>query len=182
MDERREKYHAVNGQWPEVVPELTGPEAIAAGKRLYRAFSKHKRPWRGKWALTSGNRFTWPRGSTFYVNPARTGSGLETGWRDLVHMMSHYLHRELFPTRRPHDPRHHFLEKEMVAYIIKAGWLDGRLKAKPSKARPKPDRLALTLAAEKRWTTKLRRAQTALKKLTRQRARLARQSASQTVT
>lgn len=179
MDERREKYHAVNGQWPDVVPALTGPEAIAAAKRLYRFAMK--KSWKGPWKETSGRRYTWPRGRTFFVNPARTGNGLETGWRDLVHMMSHYCFRESYPTRRPHDPRHLFLEKEMVAYVIEHGWLDGRLKPKGRKARVKPDRLALVQAAEKRWTTKLRRAQTALKKLTRQRARLARQMPVQTV-
>jgi hypothetical protein len=172
----REKYHAVNGQWPETMPPLTGPEAIAAAKRLYRFAMK--RPWKGKWALTSGRRYTYPRGSTFYVNPGRTGWGT-TGWQDLVHMMSHYCHRASYPRAKPHGPQHHFLEKEMVAYVVRSGWLEGRLRPKPSKARAKPDAAARLLAREKRWTTKLRRAETALRKITRQRARLARQKASE---
>lgn len=174
-----ERYHAVNGQWPDNVPVLTGPEAIAGAKRLYRFAMK--KAWRGKWKLTSGRRYTWPRGSTFYVNPTHTGTGHETGWRDLVHMMSHYCHTQLHPTRRPHDPRHLFLEKEMTAYVLSHGWLDGKLKPK-SAAATKPDaksvaatKLARLDAKAKRWTTKLRRAETALRKLTRQRARLARQ-------
>lgn len=172
-----EKYVRVNGQWPADVPALTGPEAIAAAKRLYRFAMK--KPWRGKWKLTSGNRFTWPRGSTFLVNPARTGNGLETGWRDLVHMMSHYCHRQLWPRAKPHSHQHHALEREMVEYVIKMGWLSGRLKPKPSKARSAPDPFAGLVAREKRWTTKLRRATTALKKIARQRARLARRAAIQ---
>jgi len=167
-----ERYHAVNGQWPENVPELTGPEAVAAAKRLYRFAMK--RAWKGTWKLTSGRRYTWPRGRTFYVNPAR-GDGLHGGWRDLVHMMSHYCHREQFPRAKPHGANHHFLEKEMVAYVIKSGWLDGRLRPKLGTPRPKPGRIVRLDASLKRWTTKLRRAETALRKLTRQRARLARQ-------
>jgi hypothetical protein len=113
-EERRERYHAVNGQWPDEVPVLTGAEAIAAAKRLYRFAMKRK--WRGSWKLTSGRRFTWPRGSTFYVNPAR-GEGLHGGWRDLVHMMSHYCHRQLYPAHKPHggEGTHHHIEREMVA-------------------------------------------------------------------
>lgn len=179
-----ERYHAVNGQWPETVPALTGPEAIAAAKRLYRMAMK--RPWKGTWKLTSGRRYTWPRGRTFYVNPARTGGGLETGWRDLVHMMSHYCNRLIWPTHKPHGSTHHALEREMVEYVIKHGWLEGRLVPKSAKA-TKPDaksvaatRLARLDASAKRWTAKLRRATTALKKITRQRARLARQTTTQT--
>jgi hypothetical protein len=176
----REKYHAVNGQWPDEVPPLTGPEAIAAAKRLYRFTMK--KPWKGKWALTSGRRYTWPRGSTFYVNPNR-GSGLEGGWRDLVHMLSHYCHRQLWPRHKPHGPNHHFIEKEMVEYILKSGWLDGRLKPK-SKAKPDAKSVAATRLAQldasaKRWTTKLRRANTALRKIARQRAALARRERTQ---
>lgn len=167
MDERRVKYHAVNGQWPDEMPPLTGPEAISAAKRLYRFAMK--KPWRGKWALTSGRRYTYPRGGTFYVNPGRTGWGT-TGWQDLVHMMSHYCHRASYPRAKPHGPQHHFLEKEMVAYVIKSGWLDGLLRPKSSAATERPaTKLARIEAAEKRWTSKLRRAETALRKLRRRR-------------
>jgi hypothetical protein len=172
MNERREKYHAVNEQWPEVMPALTGPEAIAAAKRLYRFGMK--RAFKGKWKLTSGKRFTWPRGGVFYVNPNRTGWGVVNGWHDLVHTMSHYCHRRLHPKHKPHDGRHHFLEKEMVAYVIRSGWLDGRLRPKSATATKAvksvpATKLERTVAAEKRWTTKLRRAETALRKLRKQR-------------
>lgn len=175
MTERHEKYHAVNGRWPDEVPALTGPEAIAAAKRLYR--SAMKRPWKGKWALTSGNRFTWPRGSTFYVNPNR-GTGRDGGWRDLVHMMSHYCHQQIWPRHRPHGSNHHSIEKDMVQYVLDHGWLDGRLRpkqaAEPDAASKAAAKLARLDASAKRWTTKLRRADTALRKIKRQRAALAR--------
>lgn len=164
MSEHR-KYAAVNGQWPDVIPDLEPEEAISAAKRLYRFAMK--KPWKGKWKATSGRRYTWPRGSTFYVNPKREAWGDATaGWRDLVHMLSHYAHRQLHPRAKPHAGSHHFLEKEMVEYVIKSGWLDGRLRKKST---PKPDhrdvRRERTAASIKRWETKMKRAETALRKL-----------------
>lgn len=163
-----EAYQHVNSQWPEVVPELTGPEAVAAAKRLYRLAMG--RPFKGTFKIVSGNRYTWVRNGVFSVNPARTGSGLETGWRDLVHMISHLCHQRLHPTWKPHGPEHHALERRLVAYVIEQGWLDGKLKKEP---KPKVDPIVIrhkrVLQGIKRWTTKLKRAQTALKKLERQR-------------
>lgn len=113
-------YEQVNGQWPDIVPALTGDEAITAAKRLYRFAMK--KSWKGKWALTSGRRYTHPRRGVFYVNPGRKpGWGdpkLDSGWRDLVHMMSHYCHWRLHPGWKPHGPEHHAIEREMVAYVI----------------------------------------------------------------
>jgi hypothetical protein len=174
-------YEQVNGQWPEVIPALEGQEAIAAARRLYRlALGK---AWEGEWRLTSGRRFTWPekawrgrtdhgKGRTFYVNPMR-GPGLHGGWRDLVHMLSHYCHAHKHPTWKPHGPEHHALERRMVAHVIASGWLDGRLRKAP---KPEPDRRAVkaerTAAAIQRWEAKERRAANALKKLRRQARRL----------
>lgn len=170
-----EKYHAVNRQWPETLPTLTGDEAIAAAKRLYRFAMK--KSWKGKWKLTSGRRYTWPRSGTFYVNPNRDNwSDAPAGWPDLIHMMSHYCFRQLMPHRKPHDSRHLYLERDMVEYVLTHGWLDGKLKPKP-KAPVTPDRAAQLAARAKRWETKRRRAETALRKITRQRARLAREKA-----
>lgn len=172
-------YEKVNGQWPDIVPALTGDEAIAAAKRLYRFTMK--KSWKGKWALTSGRRYTWPRGGTFYVNPDR-GDGLHGGWRDLIHMMSHYCHRQLHPNHKPHDGRHHFLEKEMVAYVLQQRWLTGKLRKaegpKPSVAQvigAEQERLAAQL---KRWETKRKRADTAIRKLRQKAARLERRLAA----
>ena len=171
------KYEAVNGQWPETIPALTGEEAVAAAKRLYRFAMK--KPWKGKWALTSGRRYTWPRRGVFYVNPGRENwSAAAGGWQDLVHMMSHYCHRQLHPGHKPHDGRHHFLEKEMVAYVIKSGWLEGKLRPKV-RVKIAPDRLAGLEARAARWETKRRRAETALRKIARQRASLARRARTQ---
>lgn len=176
MTERRAKYHAVNSQWPDVMPELTGPEAVAAAKRLYRFTMK--KPWRGKWKVVSGNRYTWTYQGVFCVNPKYTGRGAVNGWHDLVHFMSHYCHNRLWPRHKPHGPNHSHIEKEMVRYVLEHGWLDGRLRPKVREKAAKADpatKVARLDAAAKRWTTKLRRATTALRKIARQRARLARQ-------
>lgn len=160
--QRRVKYAHVNGQWPETIPELTGPEALSAAKRLYRFAMK--RAFRGRWKLVSGNRYTWTQSGVFCVNPKRTGAS-QPGWHDLVHMMSHHCARRLHPTAKPHGPQHHFIEKEMVEYVIKSGWLDGKLKPKPPA--PKPTEHDKVLIGLKRWEAKRKRAETAIRKLKR---------------
>lgn len=166
-----EKYHGVNSQWPDVLPPLTGQEAISATKRLYRFAMK--KPFAGKFKLATGNRFTWIRRHVFYVNPRRTGAS-QPGWHDLVHLISHLCHHRLHPGEDPHGRGHYWLEKDMVAYVIKSGWLDGKLR-RPEK--PAPDLKVVKLtsieARIKRWKAKQRRAATALKKLERQQRRLA---------
>jgi len=169
------KYHAVNSRWPETLPDLEPGEAISAAKRLYRRAMG--RPWKGTWKLTSGRRFTWPRRGVFYVNPKRERSR-ETGWHDLVHMISHYCHRQKNPGQRPHAAGHESIERDLVLYVREQGWLDGRLR-RPEKAKPdvKAVRYERVVAGIARWETKLRRAETALRKLKRQRARYERLAA-----
>lgn len=169
-DSKREKYQHVNSQWPEIVPELTGHEALAAAKRLYRFAMK--KPYKGKWKLVSGNRYTWVWNHTFCVNPNYTGRGAVNGWHDLVHFVSHYCHRRLWPAHKPHSATHHHLEREMVAYVIKSGWLDGKLKGKAQTKAPvdqKAVRLARINSRIDKWEAKRKRAHNALKKLERQR-------------
>lgn len=178
MTERREKYHAVNEQWPEGTNhgcdlKPTPQEAMSAAKRLYRFALK--KPFRGKIKLTSGRRYTWIRNHVLYVNPDCRGKG----WHELVHDLSHYCSWRLYPNAKGHGHQHMFLEKDMIAYVVKSGWLDGKLRPKPSKAKAKPDASAKLDAAAKRWTTKLRRATTALRKIARQRAALARRERTQ---
>jgi hypothetical protein len=162
-------YDPVNRQWPEVLPVPTGQEAISAVRRLYRFAMK--KPFRGKFKLTSGNRYTWVKNHVYYVNPQGHHFG---GWKDLVHDVSHRCHSILRPKDRAHDPRHEYLERDMVAYVLAQGWLDGKLRREP---KPAPDPKVVKLASIeeriKRWRTKQKRAATALKKLERQRRRLA---------
>lgn len=165
-DKARERYDSVNARWPDTLPEMTPEEAIRVAKRLYRFAMK--RPWRGEWQATSGNRSTWPRGGVFRVN--YTGH-YRAAWRDLVHDISHYVHRQRHPRARPHDIRHEILEREMVEYVVRSGWLDGRLKAKqktaPSKEARDATRLTHARAMLAKSLTREKRAATLRKKWAR---------------
>lgn len=59
----------------------------------------------------------------------------------------------------------------MIAHIVEQGWLDGRFKKAPKeapdKSKIKRDRIDASIA---RWEAKARRAETALRKLRRQKA------------
>jgi hypothetical protein len=173
--------------WPAVIPPLTEAEAKTAGKRLYRAFMR--KPWKGDVIVSSGNRASRIRWATIsptseiakrrrtcrvhalVVNPG-------AGWKELVHDLSHTFHWRLRPKDRPHSDNHLALEKDMVAYVVSNGWLDGKLKpkARPKKPAPNPaivehDRV---LARIKAWETKAKRAATALAKLRKEETKLRR--------
>lgn len=107
--------------------------------------------------LTSGNRYTRRRG-IWYVNPER-------GWKDLVHVLSHYTERS------GHNGKHARMERRMIREVKRRGWLDGSLKRpeKPVERRdPRQDRYARVLARIESWEAKQKRAANALKKLYRQ--------------
>lgn len=163
-------YESVNAVWPAGSQAIkpAPQEAVAAARRLWRFAMK--RPWRGPIKLTSGRRFTRIRRGVLYVNPDHCGMG----WHQLVHSMSHRCAFRLYPGKKPHGPQHAFLEKEMIAYVVRSGWLDGKLR-RPEKPKPAVDlrqvRRERALAAMKRWEAKKRRAENALRKLRRQVAR-----------
>lgn len=173
------KYHAVNSQWQAGTNEgrtvkPTPKEAMAGAKRLYRvAMGK---PWRGRVEITSGRRHTSIRSGVLYVNPDQTWDG---GWHGIVHSISHHASWRLY--RENHGPRHAFIEKELIAYAVRSGFLDGKLrrpvKEKPA-ADPKAARHASVLARIEAWERKMKRAETALRKLARQRAYYERQQAA----
>jgi len=161
------RYASVNGSWPNgPLPKLDGDEAITAVKLLYRFAMK--RPLRRKTPLriTSGRRRT-----SIYrgvVNP-------DEGWRCIVHSVSHHCHWRLHPNEKAHDSmgRHAFLEREMIDYVVKSGWLDGKLKREPKmKATAdqlRQDRYSQVLERITAWQRKANRAETALRKLDKQR-------------
>lgn len=149
--------------WPEgTLPIPSDQEAISAAKRLVRM---RGRAFKGKFHITRGNRVTWIRRGTFYVNASR-------GWRELVHEISHLVHSSLYPNETGHGWNHAEIEKAMVNKVVSSGWLEGKLRRAE---KPKPDKAEIregqTLAAIARWESKKRRAENALKKY---RARLKR--------
>lgn len=167
-----EAYKAVNALWPVELPKLDGAEAIKAARMLLRvgleAAPERVRNRRWRFRLTSGNRYTAPAGDVFFINPDRYGRG----WHSLVHSLSHYCHGRVYPGKRGHEG-HAVMEMRLIQEVLDRGWLDGRLKSAP-KVRParnvKAERAAKVEASLKRWEAKRRRAETAIKKLMRQRA------------
>lgn len=165
------KYQSVNGQWPEGTNDgrdlkPTPDEAVRAVQLLWRKFVGKRLPCEVR--ATSGRR----RGGVvkrgvLYVNPDRWGGG----WHEVVHMISHRVAWKLYPLERSHDAkgRHAFIERQMIEHVVASGWLDGKLKREPGPVKPKPDRKVVAreraAAALKRWTTKRKRADTAIKKL-----------------
>jgi len=162
-------YAKVNAEWPNPTPPISGAEAIAAGRRLYRYGMG--RTFRGTVRVTSGNRYTWIRRGEMVVNP-------EHGWHGIIHLLSHYIHRRIHPGDKPHSRSHARLELRMVKEVKKRGWLEGKLlkgaEERAHKAEQKalekttPQfKLAQLQAREKRWITRTKRAATALKKIRR---------------
>lgn len=161
--ERHIPYREVNALWPETIPKLTGDEAIRAAKLLMKEglrFHKKKRKVDWKWKLTSGNRrnhlYQIPR----IINP-------DAGWHSLVHSCSHWVHSKVHPTWEQHQ-LHAITEKHLIEYVLKNGWLDGKLK-RPEKPKPVIDHRALRKQraeqALERWQRKAKRAETAIRKL-----------------
>lgn len=165
-------YDSVNSAWPADTNDgrnlkPTPQEALAAAKRLYRfAF---KRPFRGQMKLTSGRRYTQIRSGVFYVNPDWRGGG----WHELVHLFSHYASSRLYPHARGHGSLHSTLERDLIEHVVRSGWLEGKLR-RPERRKPQVDVCELrhrrVLARIARWQSKMKRAQTMLRKLARQRA------------
>lgn len=151
---RKEWYARVNACWPADVPALTAPEAIRAGRKLYRFAMGDT--WQPEPVVSSGNRHTWIRHGVMYVNPER-------GWLSLVHNLSHAL----CDADGPHGADHARLEMRMIKHVVKSGWLAGALKDKPKPARPESDtrvvKYARTLACLGLWERKHKRAENAIK-------------------
>jgi hypothetical protein len=171
------KYQSVNGAWPDQVPELTGQEALAAAKRLWRLAMGKPCPMpvklaRGQ-ARGRGRRGVRIFHGVLWINEL-------AGWRGMVHSLSHRCHYRLHPGAASHDDlgRHAFVERTMIEHVVNSGWLDGKLR-RPEKPKPSREDFAKTVRAGRaqrvdqaivRWERKLARAERALRKLRRQRA------------
>lgn len=152
---RAEWYRRVNEAWPAPVPALTAEEAVRAFRRLYR-FGRG-RTLRAAVGVTSGRRYTGRSGGQYWVNPAR-------GWHHLVHVLSHLCEPS------GHNAAHARMELRMIKEVVRRGWLEGRLRS-PAKAEPSAPvdvravRYRRLLKREKAWTSRAKRAATALRKI-----------------
>jgi len=177
-------YDNVNAVWPDECPIPSPQEALTGARKLVRlALTLKREPskdpsrqvqptpkFRGEFKLTSGNRYTYPRRGVFYVNPDQSDHRFR-GWKGIVHDISHWAGRRLYPDYDPHDHRHAFIERTLAEHVVKNGWLDGKLK-RPKKPKPVIDLKAARAARiDQRitaWERKRKRAETALKKLRQQ--------------
>lgn len=167
------RYGPVDALWKGVtVPSITREEGVRAARKLYRRF--------GGIADCSPN----VRRRLVYQNAGRScwisaagGYNIQKGWARLAHDCAHMIfnrrHNHKF---RPHDGGHAKLEREIVEYIIAKGWLASaplvQIYVKPSREVIAAVKLIAIDERIARWTTKAKRAATALRKLNRQRKRL----------
>ena len=177
--ERYDKY--VNSEWEKVYLEIgqkglpipSDQEAITGCKRLYRKFMG--RSWKGKIKIVSGNKYTKVRRreGVMYINPNRIDRygwhlGFSGGWEQIVHTLSHHIGYWKFD--EGHGTKQLWLEAKMTKYVLKNKFHLGALKSK-KKIVVKDPVVERAKSVERRiakWETKLKRTQTALKKLRKQ--------------
>lgn len=167
MPTRDDWNRLVNSKYPADMPTPTPEEAVRGARRLYRkAMGK---PFRGKIKITSGNRHTWVRGGTLYVNPTYAH---RPGWPGIVHAISHLAHYRRHPGKRPHSTEQLYLERDLAEYAIKAGFHLGKLKPK-KRVEPKVDtvqkRYDAICARVERWDNALNHARRMLLRATKER-------------
>lgn len=163
-------YNAVPAALPATLPAIDREAARRIATMIYRRFRSDRR-----------YRFTdWEVRRVWLSKTPTLASNHSKGLGRLVHDLSHRIFRATYPNRRPHDPLHAKYETDVAAYV--AGLAIVRTLANPPP--PKPKKPAPTLeqkhaaellkveAAIKRWTTKAKRAETALRKLKRKQRRL----------
>jgi hypothetical protein len=160
-------YASIDQLWSTVpVPPLSRIEAARAAKRIFRHFGS---PSLGGPSMTRAAKFSG-KVRRCWISTQVT-CGLQRGWQRLVHDVSHEIFALRHPSFRPHAGGHATLERQIAAYVIHSGWLDGRLRPKvpriPSKHERREKSIERTECAIARWDAKRRRADNALKKLRR---------------
>ena len=175
--ERYNKY--VNSEWEKVYSEIgqkglpipSDQEAITGSKRLYRKFMG--RSFKGEIKIISGNKYTRISGAVMYINPNRKSRygwhlGFSGGWEQIVHTLSHWIGHRKFD--EGHGTKQLWLEAKMTKYVLKNKFYLGALKSK-KKIVVKDPVVERAKSVERRivkWETKLKRTQSALKKLRKQ--------------
>lgn len=160
-----DRYQPIRDALPAMLPPITREEASRAATRLMRKFG------------TPGCRKILVKARRVWISREPTrGDRPGRGWSRLIHDVSHRVFRRWYPGKRPHDPLHVHYEEEIAAFVASSGWLDGtlapRFKERPSPTETHAAERERVDAAIKRWESKLRRAQNALKKLARKKRRL----------
>jgi hypothetical protein len=167
--ENDQRYVPVEQALPAELPAITREEADRAIKKIMAHF--------GSKALGGPSMMydaRWSRPARRCWLSTKPTTGHYKGWGRLIHDASHIIFRKRHPSFRPHDGGHARLEREIAQFVATRCWLDGSLKAK---AAPKPtavDKLARIEARLSLWDSKRRRAETAIRKIKRQKYALTR--------
>lgn len=160
-------YDDVNNAWGGLkLAPITSAAAYPVFGKLVRKFGGRKmrlpryaRPTNRSWSAPKGSDTHWIR---------------QNGLPRLVHDASHAVFRRLHPTFKTHNAAHAALEKAMIDHVLAKGLhLPKVAPAAPSVDQKAAAELARVEALIKRWTTKARRADTALRKLRRKQKNLA---------
>lgn len=180
--EAHRRYRLLNKLWPDKLPLMTDKQVRLAARVLYKKLTGM--PFRGKLTIKHRGR-SW-------MNKHRIVGNSYQGWHDVIHDWSHDIHQSLYPNEKQHGPHQSYIERMMVEEVLAQGWLN---QIEPIEAVPvvieeapstkteiakaeivvvKPvkdiqrERHEKVLKSLKRWEAKLRRAETAIKKLKRQ--------------
>jgi hypothetical protein len=188
-------YAAIATIWKDAprAPSMSDAEVALVAKTIYKLGMG--RAFKGVVKLTKGNRHTWVYRSIGRRPGAHSTKEMrvnyEKGWAEIIHGLSHYIHRRKPMKRRrkmPHSSQHSALElrlvravmssiyfrdlrQKMIEKAIEAGPLDrSDIRKIAERMTAKRLRYQRVLARIKSWETKAKRAQTALRKLRRSRA------------
>lgn len=150
----------VNSIWEPVPREqkrnVWPNHAMSFVRAIWKMQTGRKFPWRIR--IGSGNRDTWLRSGVFTVNP-------DQGWYEINHSMAHFIERRT--SGLAHSDKQLRCERDGATLIVRR-FLE---------TEPPPEKETRDLPAEravrvekkiKRWESKAKRAQTALRKLRRQ--------------
>jgi hypothetical protein len=163
-------YDDVNSAWGPALPlpPVTGKDSAKLFGKLVKKFGGRKIP--VPWWAKSGRRV--------WAASKGTKTPLGTGLPRMVHDASHHVFSKLHPTMKTHSGRHAELELEMIKAVLEKGWhLPKAPPPKPSADEKVAAELAKVEGSIKRWTSKYRRAQTALRKLSAKQRNLQRRAA-----
>lgn len=170
--------------WPADLPVPTRPECERAARRLFRFATG--RAWKNPVRFTSGNRRTRVRSHAMLLNAnhvshqynAKGQSATIGGWVTFVQGLASSLIFNGWVARAKvmRGTQLARLEVKLIQEVLDRGWLSGILKdpVKPVPVRSTPPKSVLLLKEQARvgkrlraWGTKRRRAELAIRKLSR---------------
>ena len=157
-------YDLANSILPKELPYISFKEAEKAAKLLARKFGKQKdaAPSRhNNYPTDFDIRKCW-------ICLTGDASALHRGWRRLIHDMAHLLFKYRNPTLPIHCKLQADFEAEIVTYVNQSGWLAGALKPKIKAQLSNDEKRNVKIVRLKKnisnWETKIKRANTYLKK------------------